>query len=364
MTTAALAKRATQYQIPAALVKCAERLSMARPQDEGTAGVLGALGSLAWPVGALAPGIYAGSKAESFGEGAKATLSNALWPLIGSAVGSLGGAGLGALAGAGYGLSQGNEWTPEGIGALAATGGIGGAGVGAGLGTLLGGYFGGRRGARKYNDRLREYRQLQRELAGPRINIYTPDGRPVLTEEEEEKAAAFAKAAVRFGSSAGRAGRVTSHNGARVYSRTNTGGPRATGPTIDVPNTAAAPVGTATSGSWGKTIAKNTVLPAAAYGGGYFKGNEAGQYAGAEKAIHEMENMPSWQHGLLALAGLLGQKGALIDYGLGRAHKQQQEGGIWDRLFGPDYLRLQSGLRDRRQNAPGELKQRLVSWFT
>lgn len=116
-----------------------------RPQDPNTAGLLGAAGSLFWPFGALAPGLYAGNQSESLGETAKASLRGVISPILGSlggaAIGGLGGATLGGLAGSGPGA-------------------IGGGGLGLGLGALLGlpagGYIGARSGANKYNEILKK----------------------------------------------------------------------------------------------------------------------------------------------------------------------------------------------------------------
>lgn len=129
-----------------------------RPQDPNTAGLLGAAGSLFWPVGGLAPGLYAGNQSESLGETAKASLRGVINPILGSlggaAIGGLGGATLGGLAGS---LSA----DPH----AAAAGALGGGGLGLGLGALLGlpagGYIGARSGANKYNEILKKINDLK-----------------------------------------------------------------------------------------------------------------------------------------------------------------------------------------------------------
>ncbi len=138
-----------------------------KKQDPGIAGGLGLLSSLTWPLGSVAPGIYAGVQSKSLGEGIKATGNGLLWPAVGTIGGGLAGAATGGVAGfiidqilsnqggvngMRYNFSQmGRDAIPPvGAGALTglALGGI--------LGGPIAGYLGSRNAARKYNERLKQ----------------------------------------------------------------------------------------------------------------------------------------------------------------------------------------------------------------
>lgn len=125
-----------------------------RPQDPNTAGLLGAAGSLFLPVGALAPGLYAGGQSESIGEAAKASLRGLISPILGG----LGGAAIGGLGGATAGGLLSSLGGSPSVNRAAAIGGGGafGAALGGLLGTPIGGYLGARSGANKYNERLKK----------------------------------------------------------------------------------------------------------------------------------------------------------------------------------------------------------------
>lgn len=124
-------------------------------QDPTLAGGLGVASSLFWPLGAVAPGLYAGSRSNSLGESLKATGHGLLWPLVGTVGGSIGGAALGGISGKimDY-IAQQRGSTLAGN--LTVPGALGGALVGGLIGGPVAGYIGSRNYARNYNDRLKK----------------------------------------------------------------------------------------------------------------------------------------------------------------------------------------------------------------
>lgn len=322
---------------------------MAEPQNTTVAALLGAVPG---PLGVIGSGVYAGSKGESLGQGFRGAGSSVLGQvgggLLGAGLGGIGGAGLGALlralsgeegAGAGGGLASG------GLGAY----------LGGTLGAPLGGAYMANRSAKKYNGKLDRYRKHQKSLSGgSTVNVYAGGEREKPREDETEKEANW--------------GQRTSNMVGRFFNRGNTppplppllpgGGMRRQPPPLTARQRA---------NSW--VSGKKPVVQAGVLGlglgelHGQISGNARGQHEGAAKAIHQFENMPGWQHGLMALSGLVGQRGALTDYGLGRAHKRQQNAGFWERMTGPDYLDLQSRTRDMRAAKPNPMQQRIASWF-
>jgi hypothetical protein len=267
----------------------------------------------------LLSGVYAGAKADSFGQGARGFGSSLLGHGLGGIAGGLGGYGLGRLLGADE-LHQ--QVMPTQIGTL--------------VGQLLGGGAMAHRSATKYNSKLERYRKHQKDLAGgATVNVYNADNKREAPREEEEKAAGWMQ------------------NLGRRATRAPGAPPRL-------------PLGNQIKGRLG-AIKAPLIAGATGLGvggaAGYGKGNIDGQLAGATKATNYFENMPAWQHMLMGMAGLVGQQGALVDYGLGRAHKKQQQGGFWERMVGPDYLDLQSRTRDMRKANPNPMQQRIASWF-
>jgi len=317
----ALQHRAHQLSLPLALVKRAESISMAEPQNLTAATILGALSP-------VASGVYAGAKSDSFGQGLRGAGSTVLGALLGGVAGGATGLGAGALLG---GLADSSE------------GRAAGAGLGQLIGSAAGGMFGGgyfsRRSAKKYNSKLERYRQHQKSLAGPTVNVYNSDSRRETPRDEEEEKAA------------------------RWFSKL-------TNRVVQAPGPPPLPVGNQVTGqAKGLWAQHKTPIIAGATGvgagelHGQIAGDIRGQHKGVAKATNYYENMPAWQHMLMGLSGLVGQQGALVDYGLGRAHKKQQQGGFWERMVGPDFLELQSRTRDMRKANPNPMQQRIASWF-
>lgn len=278
------------------------------PQNLNVATALGALSP-------LVSGVYAGAKGDSFGQGVRGTGAATVGSLLGALTAALGTAGVQHFTGGGN-----DPQDPAYVRKIQLA-----ARVGAHGGSALGA----RNSANNYNNRLEE------------------------EENEGEKAAGW------FSKFTDRAARpVATHNGARVFPRGTGGGSSSAGPVIDASPGA--------QGLWGRMK-----TPAIAGGiglglgetHGQIAGDIRGQHKGVAKATNYFENMPAWQHMLMGLSGLVGQQGALVDYGLGRAHKKQQQGGFWGRMVGPDYLDIQSRTRDLRKANPNPWQQRVASWF-
>jgi hypothetical protein len=136
-------------------------------QNPTAAGALGAIGSTAWPLGALAPGVYAGAQSKSLGQGLRATGAGLAWPLIGSLGGGAIGAGIGGTVGGLLGLASPSNIQGGGPNSSYAERivlkSLGGAGAGGIIGALLGapiaGYYGSKASAKKYNRKLDKKRE-------------------------------------------------------------------------------------------------------------------------------------------------------------------------------------------------------------
>ncbi len=136
-----------------------------KKQDTGIAGGLGAIGSLFWPLGAAAPGIYAAGQSKSLGEGLRAAGNGLVWPIVGTAGGALAGTAVGGVAGLiidkllrNQGGVDGFKYNisrldPNAIPA-AGLGAVSGMALGGLLGGPIAGYLGSRNAARRYNERL------------------------------------------------------------------------------------------------------------------------------------------------------------------------------------------------------------------
>jgi len=124
-------------------------------QDPTLAGGLGVVSSLFWPLGAAAPGLYAGARSNSLGESLKATGNGLLWPAVGTVGGAIGGATLGGVAGNIMDFIAKQRGSML-AGNLTAPGALGGALVGGLVGGPVAGYLGSRNAARRYNERLKQ----------------------------------------------------------------------------------------------------------------------------------------------------------------------------------------------------------------